>query len=177
MSYPQEKQPDKHNIVDSPPVVPYIASSQQDHTSHSKEEYELGNLRAHGNDAADVAGEERIVRQGNGQADGRFAVRAIPTSYKLMAFSMIIFFNTSSSFSESTLSPLKGIFRAELGVTSKSSLLTDTAPRSHVVQTHNMGPSPPLRASQTPFCLYLAVCRSITGAPPMPPSSAPSSSL
>ncbi|WVW83550.1 hypothetical protein I302_105571 [Kwoniella bestiolae CBS 10118] len=43
--------------------------------------------------------------------------RAIPLRYRLMAFSMIVFFNTSSSFSESTLSPLKSTFREELGVT------------------------------------------------------------
>ena len=46
------------------------------------------------------------------------ARRAIPLRYRLFAFSMIIFFNTSSSFSESTLSPLKSTIRKELGVTS-----------------------------------------------------------
>ena len=51
----------------------------------------------------------------------RLAIRAIPRRYQLLAFSMIIFFNTSSSFSESTLSPLKGVFRDNLGVTSTSS--------------------------------------------------------
>jgi len=45
--------------------------------------------------------------------------RRIPRRYRLLAFSMIIFFNTSSSFSESTLSPLKSTIRKELGVTSE----------------------------------------------------------
>jgi len=45
--------------------------------------------------------------------------RFIPRKYQFIAFSMIIFFNTSSSFSESTLSPLKSVIRKELGVTSE----------------------------------------------------------
>ncbi|OCF32015.1 hypothetical protein I317_06699 [Kwoniella heveanensis CBS 569] len=45
------------------------------------------------------------------------ATRYIPLRYRLIAFSMVIFFNTSSSFSESTLSPLKSTFREQLGVT------------------------------------------------------------
>lgn len=50
----------------------------------------------------------------------RVSPRAIPRKYRLLALSMIIFFNTSSSFSESTLSPLKSTFRKQLGVTSES---------------------------------------------------------
>ncbi|WVF71060.1 hypothetical protein IAT40_005857 [Kwoniella sp. CBS 6097] len=52
------------------------------------------------------------------------AARYIPLRYRLVAFSMVIFFNTSSSFSESTLSPLKSTFREKLGVTSKCSFDT-----------------------------------------------------
>lgn len=58
---------------------------------------------------------------GDGESEERIATRAIPRRYRLLAFSMIIFFNTSSSFSESTLSPLKGVFRDQLGVTSELS--------------------------------------------------------
>ena len=54
--------------------------------------------------------------------DQRASRRFIPRKYQFIAFSMIIFFNTSSSFSESTLSPLKSIIRKELGVTSGSSV-------------------------------------------------------
>jgi hypothetical protein len=47
-------------------------------------------------------------------------LRHIPRKYQIMAFCMIIFFNTSSSFSESTLSPLKSIIRSEMKITSET---------------------------------------------------------
>ncbi|WRT66793.1 uncharacterized protein IL334_003756 [Kwoniella shivajii] len=53
----------------------------------------------------------------NEQDDTPSAARYIPMKYRIIAFSLVIFFNTSSSFSESTLSPLKSTFRTELGVT------------------------------------------------------------
>jgi hypothetical protein len=88
----------------------------------SKDTYALYGDKAAGN----AGGGQRGMEEGDGlrlSADedhDRISVRAIPRRYQLLAFSMIIFFNTSSSFSESTLSPLKGVFRQELGVTSRS---------------------------------------------------------
>ncbi|WVQ95901.1 hypothetical protein IAU59_003000 [Kwoniella sp. CBS 9459] len=41
----------------------------------------------------------------------------IPWKYRLMAFSMIIFFATGSSFLENIAAPLKSTFRKELGIT------------------------------------------------------------
>lgn len=87
--------------------------------SLSNEHYELGRLDETKQSSSGGKVDEPPVEQGQAYHIDRSEIRAIPTSYKLLAFSMIIFFNTSSSFSESTLSPLKGIFRAELGVTSK----------------------------------------------------------
>lgn len=44
----------------------------------------------------------------------------IPWRYRLLAFSMILFFATSSSFCESTLGPLKSTLVKELKITSES---------------------------------------------------------
>jgi hypothetical protein len=102
----------------SPVVVPQLTSGvSQNIDSRNKEQIELDSIGL----GADAERKTDTPLIENGQDDNiDRSVRTIPTSYKLLAFSMIIFFNTSSSFSESTLSPLKGILRAELGVTSKS---------------------------------------------------------
>jgi hypothetical protein len=122
MSYASEKR-DKPDIEDPTAAVPHLVGAQDrpQETPDSKEQFELGRLRSSRRDASDNLSPESLgnQEQGEEQDTSRMSPRAIPTSYKIMAFSMIIFFNTSSSFSESTLSPLKGIFRAELGVTSK----------------------------------------------------------
>jgi hypothetical protein len=52
-------------------------------------------------------------------------VRHIPRKYQIMAFAMIIFFNTSSSYSESTLSPLKSIIRKEMNITSECDIVCE----------------------------------------------------
>lgn len=44
----------------------------------------------------------------------------IPLRYRLLAFSMILFFATSSSFCEATLGPLKGTLIKQLGINSGS---------------------------------------------------------
>lgn len=43
----------------------------------------------------------------------------IPMKYSLLAFSMIVFFATGSSFAEGTLGPLKSTLRKELKISSK----------------------------------------------------------
>lgn len=83
---------------------------------------EKGAIRT-GNDTPGSDKERDGLRSPSEGEDERLAIRAIPRRYQLLAFSMIIFFNTSSSFSESTLSPLKGVFRDNLGVTSTCHLL------------------------------------------------------
>lgn len=44
----------------------------------------------------------------------------IPMKYSLLAFSMIVFFATGSSFAEGTLGPLKSTLRKELKISSES---------------------------------------------------------
>jgi hypothetical protein len=103
-------------------TVPYLTSSGTGLHSHNNEQIELDSFGAVKKDRhIGASTEQPLVEHSEDPNHCRNSIRAIPKSYKLLAFSMIIFFNTSSSFSESTLSPLKGIFRAELGVTSKFS--------------------------------------------------------
>lgn len=53
-----------------------------------------------------------------GPAHGQAA--EIPLRYRLLAFSMILFFATGSSFMQAIASPLKSTFRKKLGITSES---------------------------------------------------------
>ncbi|OCF54367.1 hypothetical protein L486_08281 [Kwoniella mangroviensis CBS 10435] len=66
-----------------------------------------------GRDLASIPTLPREEQDEEGPSPSRF----IPLKYRLIAFSMVVFFNTSSSFSESTLSPLKSTFREQLKVT------------------------------------------------------------
>jgi len=98
----QEQRPlNEKNIIEPAPLP------QLNHTPlvDSKEHGEVPTLQ-----------DDLDVNEGDPRASRRF----IPRKYQFIAFSMIIFFNTSSSFSESTLSPLKSIIRKELGVTSET---------------------------------------------------------
>ncbi|WWD09701.1 hypothetical protein V865_007829 [Kwoniella europaea PYCC6329] len=70
-----------------------------------------------GRDLASIPTLPRDEQDEEGPSPNRF----IPLKYRLIAFSMVVFFNTSSSFSESTLSPLKSTFREQLKVTTISS--------------------------------------------------------
>jgi hypothetical protein len=127
MSHLHTSQLDSKDIIESTDAVPYIASNQPGQSvPRSKDEYELDGIRSGTHYPTDPTGEELLVEHGEDVDPGRVAPGAIPVRYKVLAFSMIIFFNTGSSFSESTLSPLKGIFRRELGVTSKPFILCNT---------------------------------------------------
>jgi hypothetical protein len=48
-----------------------------------------------------------------------FDKRQIPAKYRYIAFSMIVFFATSSSYCEATITPIKSILRKELKITSE----------------------------------------------------------
>lgn len=107
MSKPHEKQ-SLHSDVDGSLYV------QADRAVIDKDRIELDQIHSLPHGPMTTVSDEPPSEE-----TSEVTARSIPTSYKLIAFSMIIFFNTSSSFSESTLSPLKGTFRSELGVTSK----------------------------------------------------------
>ena len=119
MSHRLEKQPSLRDIETLSPTVPYLANTHKATRLPTKENHELADRSALTNGGEIASGVEELNDPSEDQVS-LSVPSAIPVSYKVIAFSMIIFFNTSSSFSESTLSPLKGIFRAELGVTSKS---------------------------------------------------------
>jgi hypothetical protein len=118
-------------------TVPHLTSGGAGLYPRDNEQIELDNFGAVQDKPAGASTDQPLIEQSQDRHLSRNAVRAIPNSYKLLAFSMIIFFNSSSSFSESTLSPLKGIFRKELGVTSRFPLHPEYAYN----QTHNTGPS------------------------------------
>lgn len=90
---------DENYQADVTPILPRQAVVNE-HSGLS-EEKDLDNL-------TDEAGQRAVP------------LRHIPRKYQIMAFCMIIFFNTSSSFSESTLSPLKSTIRSEMKITSES---------------------------------------------------------
>jgi len=165
------KTPGDSDLEQSTFTVPCLTVEGAAH-SRINEQIELDSFSALKGKACVASAEQPLNEQSEDQNAGRNTVKAIPNSYKLLAFSMIIFFNTSSSFSESTLSPLKGIFREELGVTSRSLLCRGCA----YAQTPNMEPSPRPRAWPIPSYLYLVACLSTTGVRLMLLSSAPSSS-
>jgi len=112
------KTPGDSNIEQSSFTVPCLTL---DGAAHSliNEQIELDSFSAVKGRPTVASAGQPLIEQSEDQNAGHNTVKAIPNSYKLLAFSMIILFNTSSSFSESTLSPLKGIFRKELDVTSK----------------------------------------------------------
>jgi hypothetical protein len=153
-------------------TVPRLTSGGAGVYSRENKQIQLYSLGAVQDKPAEASTDQPLMEQSQDRDLCRNAVRATPNSYKLWAFSMIIFFNTSSSFSESTLSPLKGILRKELGVTSRFLL----HPEYDYNQMHNTGPSHQRRAWPIPFYLYLVVCPSTTGVRLMLPSSAPFSS-
>lgn len=90
---------DENYQADVTPILPRQAVVNE-HSGLS-EEKDLDNL-------TDEAGQRAVP------------LRHIPRKYQIIAFCMIIFFNTSSSFSESTLSPLKSTIRSEMKITSES---------------------------------------------------------
>jgi hypothetical protein len=77
----------------------------------------------HGGDLLDPANGADGTHDGYDQ-DGEVIKADIPWRYRLLAFSMILFFATSSSFCENTLGPLKSTLVKELKISSELEYLT-----------------------------------------------------
>lgn len=66
-----------------------------------------------------VVGSNTILKNENGPRAGEELEADIPLAYRLIAFSMILFFATGSSYMQSVASPLKSTYKEKLNINSE----------------------------------------------------------
>jgi hypothetical protein len=80
----------------------------------SEDQIELGNSGLAGGSSSGIETSDPVVEQRQGSTSIAKLSKRYPFRGKLLGISMIVSFNTSSSFFESTLSPLEGIIGPDL---------------------------------------------------------------
>ncbi|OCF73363.1 hypothetical protein I204_06595 [Kwoniella mangroviensis CBS 8886] len=116
MSLAKRSSPENHHDKSmqstSPDETPSIKSRSEKNLNLVEPETELPTLS---NSPSSNAVNDKTHQDGEGfESDNELS---IPRKYRFIAFSMIIFFATGSSFLQAITSPLKSTFKKELGVT------------------------------------------------------------
>jgi len=102
--------------ISSLPVLPLTTTATR-RSDRKGAASDPGELASASENAEKIPGEEEDDSGSIGPSSLVPPPLIIPLRYRLLAFSMIIFFATGSSFAENTLSPLKSTVRKELKVT------------------------------------------------------------